>query len=300
MKKLLNILTIFIILAWIFATVSFASTGTLKDTDFLNVRESPSTSSNILTVLPKDASFEISGEEGDWYKIKYQDYTGYVSKQYVSITENVVNTDIPPRANSNGIINKASKLYILPLLNSTVIENINANTEILVVSITGKWAYIQTDTNSGWTFTDNINGTDESNIATTNNSNTNENDNNSNIDENNINENNIESNYNVETNNVDNENTNNSNSNNDDTTANKDNNSNNSQNEDSSKYPKTMYVNVDAVYIRAQATTSSDIVASVGLNTPVTVNGEEGDWYKVYVTDGSGYMMKKYLSENKQ
>ena len=61
-----------------------------------------------------------------------------------------------------------------------------------------------------------------------------------------------------------------------------------------------MYVNVDAVYIRAQATTSSDIVASVGLNTPVTVNGEDGDWYKVYVTDGSGYMMKKYLSKNKQ
>ena len=43
MKKLLNILTIFIIFALVFATVSFANTGTLKDTDFLNVRESPST-----------------------------------------------------------------------------------------------------------------------------------------------------------------------------------------------------------------------------------------------------------------
>ena len=272
MKKLLNILTIFIILAWIFATVSFANTGTLKDTDFLNVRESPSTSSNILTVLPKDANFEITGEDGDWYKIKYQDYTGYVSKQYVSINENVVNTNIPPRANSNGIINKASKLYILPLLNSTVIENINPNTEILVVSITGKWAYIQTDTNSGWIFTDNINGTDETNIATTNNSETNDNINNSNTDNNND-TNNTELDINsVANNNVDNENTNNSNINNDDITSNEDNNSNNSQNEDSSKYPKTMYVNVDAVYIRAQATTSSDIVASVGLNTPVKVN----------------------------
>ena len=293
MRKILNILSILIIFSLIFINFSFANTGTLKDTDFLNVRESPSTSSNIVTVLPKNASFEITEEEGDWYKIKYQDYTGYVSKQYVSINENVVNTNIPPIANSNGIINKASKLYILPLLNSTVIENINPNTEILVVSITGKWAYIQTDTTSGWIFTDNINGTDETNIATTNNLETNDNINNSNSDVNNTITSNSELDNNaVVNNNVDSQDTNNANDEN--------NTSNSGQNENNSNYPKTMYVNVDAVYIRSQATTSSDIVASIGLNTPVTVNGEEGDWYKVNVTDGSGYMMKKYLSENKQ
>ena len=293
MRKILNILSILIIFYLIFINFSFANTGTLKDTDFLNVRESPSTSSNIVTVLPKNASFEITEEEGDWYKIKYQDYTGYVSKQYVSINENVVNTNIPPIANSNGIINKASKLYILPLLNSTVIENINPNTEILVVSITGKWAYIQTDTTSGWIFTDNINGTDETNIATTNNLETNDNINNSNSDVNNTITSNSELDNNaVVNNNVDSQDTNNANDEN--------NTSNSGQNENNSNYPKTMYVNVDAVYIRSQATTSSDIVASIGLNTPVTVNWEEGDWYKVNVTDGSGYMMKKYLSENKQ
>lgn len=284
MRKILNILSILIIFSLIFINFSFASIGTLKNTDFLNVRESPSTSSNIVTVLPKDASFEITGEEGDWYKIKYQDYTGYVSKQYVSINENVVNTNIPPRANSNGIINKNSKLYILPLLNSTVIENINANTEILVVSITGKWAYIQTDTTSGWIFTDNINGTDETNTADTNNSDNNENNsgvNNNEVDNNNVDDQNVDS--------------NNDNDNKDNTA-----NTNNNSNENKSSYPKTMYVNVDAVYIRAKTSTESDIVASVGLNTPVTVNGEEGDWYKVNVTDGSGYMMKKYLSETKQ
>ena len=296
MKKILNILLILLIFSLIFISYCFASTGTLRDTEFLNVRETPSTSSNIVTVLPKDASFEIIEEEGDWYKIKYQDFSGYVSKQYVSIKETVANTSIPPKANSNGIVNKDSKLYILPLLNSTVLENITANTDALVVSINGKWAYIQTDTNSGWIFLDNINGTD---TATTNNDYINDNENNSNVDKNNIEDSNTDSNNNTATNEVGNENINNSNSNND-VTSNEDNNSNNIQNEISSNYPKTMYVNVDAVYIRSQATTSSDTVASVGLNTPVTVNGEEGDWYKVNVTDGSGYMMKKYLSETKQ
>ena len=302
MKKILNILTLILIAILIMSSITLANTGTVTDSDFLNVRESPSTSSNIVTVLPENASFDILEDQGDWYKIKYQDYTGYVSKQYVAINENVVNTNIPPKANSNGIVNKDSKLYILPLLNSTVIESINPNTEILVISINGKWAYIQTDTTSGWIFTDNINGTDETNIATTNNLETNDNINNSNSDINNTVTNNNElDNNSVVNNNVDNHDANNSNSANDENnTSNENNNSDNTQNENNSNYPKTMYVNVDAVYIRSQATTSSNIVASIGLNTPVTVNGEEGEWYKVNVTDGSGYMMKKYLSENKQ
>lgn len=273
MKKLLNVLTIFIMLALIFASVSFANTGTLKDTDFLNVRESPSTSSNIVTVLPANASFDIIAEEGDWYQIQYQDYTGYVSKQYVEVSETVANTDIPARANSNGIVNQNSSIYVLPLLNSTVVGTVNSGTEVLVVSITGKWAYIQTDTASGWIFTDNVNGTEDSNLGDGDNSDNTSN--NSDSGDNNQ----------VDNNEGNNQGDTNGDSNNGST---------------SSDYPKTMYVNVDAVYIRAQPTTESNAVASVGLNTPVTVRGEEGDWYSVSVTDGDGYMMKQYLSETRQ
>ena len=292
MKRLLSILTIFIILAIVFANICFADTGTLKNTDFLNMRESPSTSSNLLTVLPSDASFNIISDEGDWYQIQYQSYTGYVSKQYVTVSETNtnVNTNIPAESNSNGIVKSNSNIYVLPLVNSTVIGTINSGTQVLIVSITGKWSFIQTDSFSGWIFTDNINGVEETN------SNDQNQDNNS---------------VNTETNTVDNntseeqDNTT-DNKNSDDDTSNKETNSNDSGNdtdtteETSGNYPKTMYVNVEAVYIRAEATTSSEAVASIGLNTPVTVNGEEGDWYKVTVTDGSGYMMKQYLSETRQ
>lgn len=284
MKKILNILTLILIAILIMSSITLANTGTVTDSDFLNVRESPSTSSNIVTVLPENASFDILEDQGDWYKIKYQDYTGYVSKQYVSVSENTINSSLPAKANAEGIVNKNSKIYVLPLLNSTVMGTVNSSTKVLVVSIAGKWAYIQTDTISGWVFTDNINGTDETNTADTNNSDNNENNsgvNNNEVDNNNVDDQNVDS--------------NNDNDNKDNTA-----NTNNNSNENNSSYPKTMYVNVDAVYIRAKTSTESDIVASVGLNTPVTVNGEEGEWYKVNVTDGSGYMMKKYLSENKQ
>lgn len=284
MKKILNILTLILIAILIMSSITLANTGTVTDSDFLNVRESPSTSSNIVTVLPENASFDILEDQGDWYKIEYQDYTGYVSKQYVSVSENTINSSLPAKANAEGIVNKNSKIYVLPLLNSTVMGTVNSSTKVLVVSIAGKWAYIQTDTISGWVFTDNINGTDEANTADTNNSDNNENNsgvNNNEVDNNNVDDQNVDS--------------NNDNDNKDNTV-----NTNNNSNENNSSYPKTMYVNVDAVYIRAKTSTESDIVASVGLNTPVTVNGEEGDWYKVNVTDGSGYMMKKYLSETKQ
>jgi len=284
MRKILNILTLILIAILIMSSITLANTGTVTDSDFLNVRESPSTSSNIVTVLPENASFDILEDQGDWYKIEYQDYTGYVSKQYVSVSENTINSSLPAKANAEGIVNKNSKIYVLPLLNSTVMGTVNSSTKVLVVSIAGKWAYIQTDTISGWVFTDNINGTDEANTADTNNSDNNENNsgvNNNEVDNNNVDDQNVDS--------------NNDNDNKDNTV-----NINNNSNENNSSYPKTMYVNVDAVYIRAKTSTESDIVASVGLNTPVTVNGEEGDWYKVNVTDGSGYMMKKYLSETKQ
>ena len=184
MKKLLNILSIIIIFALIMASVSFANTGTLKDTDFLNVRETPSTSSNIVTVLPANASFDIIAEEGDWYQIKYQDYTGYVSKQYVEVSETTANTSIPAKANSNGIINSNSNIYILPLINSTVIGTVNSGSEVLVVSITGKWAYIQTDAASGWVFTNNVNGTEETASETNNNDTSSENGNSDVVDNN--------------------------------------------------------------------------------------------------------------------
>lgn len=264
-----------IILLLIFSmSVTFAENGKVTNTDYLNLREGPSTSSNLLTKMPGDATFEIIGEEGDWYQIKYQDYTGYVSKQYVQVEQNKnVNTNIEPQANSKAVINKTSDIYVLPLLNSTKIGNISQGSEILVISINGNWAYIQNDSISGWIFKNNVNGLQEQNTSEQNNSNQ---------------ENNDES----------QENNQNTQNNEDNSTVDEETNGNDNQ-VDNSNYPKTMYVNVDAVYIRERPTTESNAVASVGLNTPVTVNGEDGDWYKVHVTDGSGYMMKQYLSEQR-
>lgn len=53
----------------------------------LNLRNEPNTSSKIIATIPKNAEIEVLEEPvTGWYKVNYQNYTGYVSKKYVTIT----------------------------------------------------------------------------------------------------------------------------------------------------------------------------------------------------------------------
>lgn len=49
-----------------------------------NIREEASTSSNVINTLLRNTEVTIIAEEGDFYKIQYQDITGYISKSLVS------------------------------------------------------------------------------------------------------------------------------------------------------------------------------------------------------------------------
>lgn len=49
-----------------------------------NIREKASTSSNIINTLLRNTEVTIIAEEGDFYKIKYNDITGYISKSLIS------------------------------------------------------------------------------------------------------------------------------------------------------------------------------------------------------------------------
>lgn len=49
-----------------------------------NIRKAANTSSEVIDTLSRNTEVTIIGEEGDFYKIKYQDITGYISKSLVS------------------------------------------------------------------------------------------------------------------------------------------------------------------------------------------------------------------------
>ena len=282
-KKLLFIILITIAVVFISKDIVKASTVEVT-TDILKLREKPSTESSVLALIAKGEKCEFISEEDDWYKVKYEDYTGYISKEYSkksdenseSNANNSNKTENEEEKNNNtenskdaeteeinqsvlkGKMKKESNVKIVPLINSSTIKKLNSNTEVTVIEQINNWIYIQTDEISGWVINtdisveeikDNKNDTDKEDTET--------------IEE--IKEQN----------------------------SNEDENKNNSEFEE-----KTMYTN-DYVNIRKEPNTTSDILMLVEINTELKVIGEEGDWYKVSTSEGDAYVSKDLLSNKK-
>lgn len=296
MKKIATTIIMIIIMTMI-ATVAWAATGTVNTQD-LNMREGASTSKNVIKQLAKGTEVNILSEEGEWYQISVNNITGYVNKKYINKKEETVTED-PNKGTVNtnpDMINDVSKIketttvYVLPLLNSTKIATIDQNTIIDIISEAGNWCYIQNDDVSGWVMASKITGkkknTGDTSAEITN------------VVNNTVSNNDVKNEVNVveQVNNITTPNqTENNIVNEVNTTAS--NTVDKKTSESNTSYPVKMYVNVEAVYVRESATKDSKAVTSIGKGTPVRVTGESGDWYKVEVSDGKGYVMKQFLSK---
>lgn len=296
MKKIATTIIMIIIMTMI-ATVAWAATGTVNTKD-LNMREGASTSKNVIKQLAKGTEVNILSEEGEWYQISVNNITGYVNKKYIDKKEETVTKD-PNKGTVNtnpDMINDVSKIketttvYVLPLLNSTKIATIDQNTIIDIISEAGNWCYIQNDDVSGWVMASKITGkkknTGDTSAEITN------------VVNNTVSNNNVENEVNVveQVNDITTPNqTGNNIVNEVNTTVS--NTVDKKTSESNTSYPVQMYVNVEAVYVRESATKDSKAITSIGKGTPVRVTGESGDWYKVEVSDGKGYVMKQFLSK---
>ena len=271
MKKF--VIVIFLISLLLLTNVVLATTGTVN-TQGLNLRDGASTyGTNIIVKIDKNEVLNIEEDLGEWYKVNYKDYSGYVSKQYVDLNEED-NTKVSDTLEAgHGRILSDTTVYVLPLINSTQISSLKQGADVVIISEVGQWKFIQTQDLSGWVIASKVEGSLK---GDSNEQKPEENENNTQNNE--VNNEVTEENQNTNT--VDTSNENNG----------------EEENVGSITFPTSLYVNVDAVNIREDATTDSNVVTSVGLNTPVRVTGEKGDWYKVEVSDGKGYMMKKYLS----
>ena len=79
------LLTMFTILIIFMAKNIVKATTVEVTTETLNLREEPTTDSAIVALISIGDECEVLGEEGDWYRVKYEDYTGYISKEYAKI-----------------------------------------------------------------------------------------------------------------------------------------------------------------------------------------------------------------------
>lgn len=297
-----------IILAVLIILVSNKSMATIAtvNTDTLKLRKEASTDSDVLSLLNLGEKLEVIEKAGDWYKVKVNNKTGYVSKDYIKVSEEVSNNNVEEENVDNtnqttntqtptettvieeqqeetnnqntSYINKELKIikdtncYILPLINSNILTNLKKDSKVTIKSEVNGWIYVETEELTGWILTSSV---DIANLDTQ-----------SNNEQVNSQEPKVEESNKTEKTEEQNTQT---------TTT-------ETKTEEPKVTPvaeKTMYVNTASIYMRKGAGTNYEVVDSLILNSSVIVTGEINDWYQVKVSGKTGYIAKRLLSSKK-
>ena len=250
-------------------------------TETLKLRKEASVDSAVIELLSQDEKYEVIEELEDWYKIKYKDTEGYISKEYAKIDENAnvtVNTNTTVEENTtadNTTTNSTSEtqtsedntaenkemviledmdVRISPLINSCIIEKIKKDTEVKVITSVREWSYIDAGDYCGWIKTtkldtkENVSAAKKAQEAKE-----------------------AEEKAKAEK----------------------------AAREQIYSSSKTMYVKSGSVNVRKDSTTNSDVITSVSGTKEITVKGELDDWYKVSVNGEEGYILKSLLTTTK-
>ena len=276
MKSKMNIKSIFVMAIISLASLLFinislaANTGTIN-VDVANLRETADAESTILEQITLNQEVEIVGEEGDWYQVTYNNITGYVSKELVTVNSNPEPTEDNNQTTENSTqetnvatentteegtetvsteeitlgeykISEDTRLKLIPSINATDVIELKTDETVTVTEIMNGWACVETQTTKGWLRKDKLKK-DEPVEET--------------VEE--------------------------------------------VPEEPAQETPiKTQYVNSTTVNVRQEANTSSTIVTTVALNTEVQVYSEENGWSKVMVNNVEGYISTSLLSNSKQ
>lgn len=270
MKKI-KILLIIVVLFIVSSTIVLAKTGTTT-TDSVNLRNKPSTSSDVIKSLSKNESLEILEESGDFYKVLYKGRVGYISKKFVSVAGESASTNTVETTNTTSSTNTTtsttnvtttteatttatnsdnnnlaigsyklsadSDVYVLPVLYALKNGSFKKGDTVNIITVTPNWVYISNNNISGWVFKTSIEGADKTTTTGT-------------------------------------------------TTA---------TTEATITAKNVVTVNSDAVNIREKPSTSSDILGSVGKGRKLEVISKSGDWTQVQFNKVKGYILSKFVS----
>lgn len=242
---------------------TFAATGTVN-TELVRVRAEASTESEILTRLEQGATVEILEEQEQWYQIETGEITGYISKEFLDVTEDTANTTDTQEGQTTGeqinetseeepqevignIINTDSSVYLLPSFNSSELFTISKDSEVTVIKTVNNWSNIEFENQKGWIPNQKL-ITAETQEETTN------------TEETPTEETPVE--------------------------------------EDGKKQiNQTGYVSTESAHLRDGPSTSNNSIAGLVENEVLLVISEENDWYEVRTTDGTnGYVSKSLVT----
>lgn len=279
-KSVVRITIIAMLIIGILTTTILGAKVTIT-ADTLKLRKEPSSEAPVIELLSQDEEYEVIEELDNWYKIKYEDTEGYISKDYaVKEGENVVVNNTVSNVVENTTTNENTTtdvtntttntttaqdttsetvkiaiedidVRISPLVNSCIIENLKKDTEVKIISSVRGWDYIETETYCGWVRSEKLKVKEDTTVAEQ--------------------ENNQPETPAVEA----------------------------TVNETIYDSTKKMYVKSTSINVREKPDKNSTAIDSAVQNAEITVTGENGDWYKVTIGGKDGYILKSLLSTTK-
>lgn len=282
MKDLKRISIIFLLTIIILTINSLAITGIVNAPNGLILRKEASKSGEVIMTISDKSKVEAIEKSGEWYKVKYGNYEGYLFAEYVDleddIEEPVVEEEKPqtqepqdeqpiednqnqeetiqteePQEQENEFPKQVQtqsniKVYILPSVTASIINNIEAGKTIKINKELNEWVNITFENKSGWvrkTLVENAVTLQEQEETQEEVTQTEE----------------------------------------------------PKQNETTFETKKG-YINADmSVNVRETASTSATVLITLNPNTQVTVIGEENDFYKIEYKEYTGYVAKRLISD---
>ena len=299
--KSILIMAILGIFSLFFINMSFAANTAKINVEVANLRAEANENSKVLEQLSKDEKVDIIEKNENWYKIKARGITGFVRQDLITLNEeqtgntsenNISNNQNASETNKNENtvneqtvetssissnvkedneiklgkqkISEDTKVKIVPAINATDITEIKKGDEVEVTEIINGWVCIETQTAKGWIRNEKIQEQNDQN-----------------------------ENKNQDQDDVKNEEQNENTKNKEEQQSEEKTESNNQK---SNTVIKTLYVNSSAVNMRKEASTQSEVLKTLTLNTSVDVYEEANGWSRVKVDGKEGYISSSLLS----
>jgi len=128
-------------------------TPTLNSTVNLNVRPQPSTDGDPIGRISPSTAYAIVGEQAGWYAINYNGQTGWVSAQYVTVSNVTASSGgVPASATSGRVAVMASNLNVRSTgaIDGAKIGSAPAGSAYLILGEANGWYQIDFGGQAGW------------------------------------------------------------------------------------------------------------------------------------------------------
>ena len=132
----------------------YTNLGVANVTNYLNVRETPSTDASLLGKLPMNAGCEILETLDGWYKISSGDVTGYVSAEFL-LTGDAANERAKEALATVATVN-ADKLMVReqPSTESAILNRVAQNEDLEVAAVLDGWVQVNITGTTGYVSAD--------------------------------------------------------------------------------------------------------------------------------------------------